>query len=190
MENKYSATKLEEIINLWQQTQDTELISKEMEMSKEEIEEMLDYLQGRGDIDDWTETKEIEESISSETSKVLKLHQFDKGNMNKYFFTKRKIGKFYDTHIFMIDVKDMELLDKENAVKINCIVSHKNKEYDFFIYFNVDEEVFYGSPNGESEIKEMRHDLGDEMERFDQVTMKILGELLPDDFWERRMREN
>jgi hypothetical protein len=191
MEQKYSATELEEVLNLWHQTQDTDIISKEMEMTIDKIEDMLNYLQRNGEIDDWDPTnQEIEESVDSETSKILKLHQFDVVNKDKYFFTKKNIGKFYDTHIFMIDVKDMEMLSSDNAVKINCVVSVKNKDYNFFIYYNVEEEVFYGSPNGESEVKEMREELGDNMERFDQITMKILGDLLPEDFWERRSREN
>ena len=191
MEHKFSATQLEEILNLWQQTQDTEIISNEMNLSIDKIEDMLDYLQENGQIDDWNhQIEEIEESVDPETSKILKLHQFGAENKNKYFFTNRKIDKFYDTHIFMIDVKDMEMLTKDNAVKINCVVTIKNKDYDFFLYYNHDEEVFFGSPNGKEEVEEMREALGDNMERFHQITMKIIEDLLPEDFWERRSREN
>ena len=183
-----SANEMETVMEYWQDiSQDPQYISKELNMNIKKVSQILHKLQNNGDIEGYL----IDESIvDPETSKILNLSQFSSKDDNKYFFTKKKIDMCYDKFTFLIEAKSMEIIDNNTAVIINCVVTIKNKDFDFFIYYNKKDEVFYGSHDGQEVVENIRESLGDNMEDFDNMTAKVLHDALPEDFWEVRDSKN
>lgn len=193
IEKDFNSSEIEDVLEMWQDvTQDINLIAKELEMSLEKVKSILKHLQEEGDIDNYQIDSKVEESVDPKTKKIMSLSQFQ-GRMGdkKYFFKIKPINKFWDSHIIFIESHQIEYLEEANpAVKIDLTVSYKNQDYDIFIYYNWEDEVFYGSKEGKDTVQELRDNLGDNIELFDQMTSKILDEVIPSDFWEVRRAVN
>jgi DNA-binding Lrp family transcriptional regulator len=188
----FTTGELETVLGYWKDvSQDTEYISQETGLELEKIYSILDTLQEEGKIKNYEPVmneriRRFFEMVDPETYQSLKLGQFT--SHNKYFFNKKKIDRIYDAMIFDIVVKTMEM--DNNCVIFDCVVDHKSKEYPFLMVYDADEQVYYGSRDGKQVVQELREALGDNMERFDQTTMKILHENLPEDFWEVVSKHN
>ena len=188
----FTAGELETVLGYWKDvSQDTEYISQETGLELEKIYSILDTLQEEGKIKNYEPVmneriRRFFEMVDPEAFKSLNLGQF--ASNNKYLFNKKKIDRIYDAMIFDIVVKTMEM--DNNCVIFDCVVDHKGKEYPFLMVYDSEEQVYYGSKDGKQVIQELRDSLGDNMERFNQTTMKILQENLPEDFWEVVSKHN
>jgi hypothetical protein len=188
----FTAGELETVLEYWKDvSQDPEYISQETGLEIEKIISILETLQEEGKIKNYEPVmneriRRFFEMVDPGAFNSLKLNQFN--SHNKYFFNKKKIDKIYDAIIFDIVVKTMEM--DNNCVIFDCVVDHKSKEYPFLMVYDADEQVYYGSRDGKQVVQELREALGDNMERFDQTTMKILHENLPEDFWEVVSKHN
>lgn len=133
--------------------------------------------------------KRINELIDQEVLNRLNIKKIDR---SKYFFSHKEINQLYDTHIFEVLVKDMNLDAGGKAVLINLLVTYKFKDYGIGILYMDDENVFYGDLTDEElGVSDLRQDMGDSnMEIFNDVTEQIINELIPIDFWEIRLRES
>jgi len=178
---EHNSYEMDKVMEYWNDiTQDIGLISQELEIPENKVREILTQLQTENKIDNF----EILESVDPETGNILKLKHFGP----EYSFSKRKINKLYDALIFEIEVRTMEA-DNESVV-FDCEVNYKNRKYSFLIVYDAQEEVFYGSRDGEKTVRELMEALGENIERFHQTTLKIINELLPDDYWEGKNKQN
>lgn len=178
---EHNSYEMDKVMEYWNDiTQDIRLISQELEIPENKVREILTQLQTENKIENF----EILESVDPETGNILKLKHFGP----EYTFSKRNVNKLYDALIFDIEVKTMEA-DNESVV-FDCEVNYKNRKYPFLMVYDTQEQVFYGSREGKETVRELMDALGENEERFHQTTLKIINELLPEDYWEGKNKQN
>lgn len=189
MEKDLTPYEIDTIMEYWQDvSQDPQYISSETNIDLNVVVSILKLLQSEGKIkfDMKDNILKFNEMVHPEVLKSLKIGQKDK---SKYFFNKKRIDRIYDAIIFDVVAYSMEM-DGDTAVRIDCLATVKGKEYPFIIEWTIDDEVYYGSKEGKAVVENLRRELGDNINRFDQTTLKILNENLPEDFWQYRSQHN
>jgi hypothetical protein len=172
---------IEVVMEYWNDiTQDVEVISSETGMDMDKVKHILSKLQGEEKIENFR----IDESVDPETGKILKVRHFG----SDYNFSKKRIDRVYDSIIFNIEVKSMEAGNEQ--VIFECLVNFKHRQIPFYMVYDIEENVYYGSPEGKDTVTELRKSLGDNIEMFDQTTFKIISDLIPEDYWEGKIKQN
>jgi hypothetical protein len=198
----FTHSDMEDVLEYWQDiSQDTEFISQETGLDINKVIQILDTLQKRGDISGFNridrrkptvnEDKVLlfEELMDPEMRKELKLDQLTKTHDDKdYFFDEKEIGEVYDAHIF--EVKAIKAVYQQGLIIIPLEVTVKGKDYDMFMVYSPDENVYYGGPEGEKTVQSLRDVLGPNWNLFDEVTEQILNNHIPLDFWEVKKIQN
>lgn len=192
----FTMSDMEDILEYWQDvSQDPKFISNETGMELDKVIQILDTLQRRGDISGFKKIeKKMEgkillfEDLNPETVKSLKLSQLTKSG-SEYFFDEKDIDMVYDAHIF--EVRTTKMYFEKNLVIIPLNITYKNQDYKMVMLYTPNDEVFYGTDNGKNGISKVKEALGEQnMEIFDDVTLQIINERIPVDFWEVRDRQN
>jgi len=198
----FTLNDMEIVLEYWQDvSQDPEFIAKETDLDLNKVIQILHTLQKRGDISGFSritirksnvnEDKVFlfEELMDTEIRKSLKLDQLTKTRDDKdYFFDEKEINKVYDAHIF--EVKVTKAVLQQSVLIIPLEVTVKGKDYDMFMVYLPDENVYYGSKEGEKTVQSLREVLGNNWNLFDEVTEQILNDHIPLDFWEVKNMQN
>jgi ribosome-associated protein YbcJ (S4-like RNA binding protein) len=189
MEKEITPFEIDTVMEYWQDiTQDPQYISTETQIEMDKVISILKILQSEGKIkfDMTDKIIKFNEMVDPQTLKSLNITKRDD---SKYFFTKKKINKIYDSFIFDLVVHDMELV-YDILLRVNCTLSIKGKEYPFVIIWESDDKVYYATTEGKDTIKKIMNSIGDNIQRFHQLTLKVLTENVPDDLWEYRAQNN
>jgi hypothetical protein len=198
--SSFTSNEMEQVLEYWQDiSQDIDYISKESGLDIKKVVDILEELQKKGDISGFSkiERRKIDESqillfeelVDSDVIKSLKLDQFNKSKDKDYLFDKKEINEIYDAHIFTVTLKEIHY--QQSVLIFPLIIDFKSKEYDMFMVYTPNDEVFYGSKDGESGVRKIKDALGkDNMEMLDEVTVKMLDDHIPEDFWEVRNKQN
>jgi len=197
----FTTVEIEEVLSIFQdESQDPEYISESTGMEIEKVLSILNHLQSQGDIQGFnkierkmniSEDKVIlfsESIISPDLRKELKIDQLVKGSKDKnYFFDEKDINEVYNAHIF--EIKVTKVIYQNAVVIFPLVVTIKNHDFEMFMVYHPDENVYYASEKGESLIK-LKSLLGNNSELFDEVTERILNDHIPQDFWEVKNIQN
>jgi hypothetical protein len=198
----FTLSDMEDVLEYWQDvSQDPEFISKETDLDLNTVIQILHTLQKRGDISGFSRISRrkpnvnedrvllFEELVDPELAKALKLDQLTKTHDDKdYFFDEKEINEVYDAHIF--EVKVLKAVLQQSVLIITLEVTTKGKDYDMFMVYAADENVYYGSKEGEKTVEALRQALGANWDLFDEVTERILNDHIPQDFWEVKNIQN
>ena len=198
----FTLNDMENVLEYWQDvSQDPEFIAKETDLDLNTVIQILHTLQKRGDISGFSKITRrkpnvnedkvllFEELMDPEMRKALKLDQLTKTHDDKdYFFDEKEINEVYDAHIF--EVKAIKVVLQQSVLIIPLEVTVKGKDYDMFMVYSADENVYYGSKEGEKTVQSLREVLGNNWNLFDEVTEQILNDHIPLDFWEVKNMQN
>jgi hypothetical protein len=192
---------IEQVLEYWQDiSQDPEYISEKTGINIINVLNILEELQTKGNILGFSKIERrkidenkillFEELLDAEISKSLKIGQFEKNIKDKrYFYDEKNIDEVYDAHTFDVTVRKIHY--KSGLLIIPLIVNFKNNEFNLFMVYSSNDDISYGSKEGEIGVQKLKNALGEEnMEMFDAITGKILDDHIPDDFWEVRNRQN
>jgi DNA-binding Lrp family transcriptional regulator len=188
MEEVFPMDELEGVLELWNHCKDPKIISKEMGLSIERVNKIIEKLKKDGQID-IESILTLEEFIDKDVADSLKLNSLTKkSDDTDYFFTSKDINVLYDAHIFEVTVESMSY--ESNAITIFTIVNYKFVEYKIAIIYYNDEDIHYGSVD-EDTLSKFRKNMGPEnMELFDEVTNTVIEDYIPTDFWDVRELSN
>lgn len=199
--DNFSSIDIENVLSYWVDvSQDPVFISQETGISLETVLLILEHLQSSGNINNFSKIEKrkainedrillFEELVDQITSDRLKLNQLTQGFDNKqYFFGHKDINEIYDAYKLEVLVKSVDLISL--GVQFHIIVTHNDTKYDMYVYYDSNEEVWYGSQKGEGEVKKLQDVLGNDMETLNDVTRKIITDIIPDDFWEVRSNKS
>jgi hypothetical protein len=172
---KYSNYDIDLIQSYWvDSSQDVDWITDQVEFSKKEVEEILDYLSKKGMIEGWN----INESI-------INRDDFPGGDDNRYFYDKKEINEEYDNNIFQILAKTIYVNETNDGLIIDCLVSFKHLDYPIVILYFNDEEMYYGSRGDEWD--RLVKALGPRYTNFlESLLHQILKDHVPYNFWKVR----
>jgi hypothetical protein len=198
----FTLNDMENVLEYWQDvSQDPEFIAKETDLDLNTVIQILHTLQKRGDISGFSKITRrkpnvnedkillFEELMDPEMRKALKLDQLTKTHDDKdYFFDEKEINEVYDAHIF--EVKAIKAVYQQGLIIIPLEVTVKGKDYDMFMVYSPDENVYYGSSEGEKTVQSLRTALEPNWDLFDEVTEQILNNHIPLDFWEVKNIQN
>lgn len=199
--DNFSSIDIENVLSYWVDvSQDPVFISQETGISLETVLLILEHLQSSGNINNFSKIEKrkvinedrillFEELVDQITSDRLKLNQLTQGFDNKqYFFGHKEINEIYDAYKLEVLVKSVDLISL--GVQFHIIVTHNDMKYDMYVYYDSNEEVWYGSQKGEGEVERLQDALGNDMETLNDVTRKIITDIIPDDFWEVRSNKS
>lgn len=191
----FTTVEIEEVLNLYQdESQDPKYIAESTGLEINKVVAILEHLQSQGDIQGFNKIERkrninedrillfSEAIVDPEVIKSLKL---DKINDKNYFFDEKEIEEVYDAHIFEVKAEKAHL--HPIGLIITLVLTIKMKDFNIFMVYTPDENVYYGAEDGENTIKQLEDALGDNWELFNDVTQQILDDHIPRDFWEVRM---
>jgi hypothetical protein len=186
----YTPNEIEDIIEYWQDiSQDPVFIADEIGMEFDKVVEILEILQGRGEISGFSRISKRKSDVDDD--KVLLFEELISPEMrntltdNDYFFDEKEINEIYEAYIF--EIKVTKSFYKGGMIFIPLEVTIKGKSISIFMVYSPDENVYYDSETGDGEVDELRNILGSNWKLFDEVTEKILSDNLPEDFWQVRL---
>ena len=174
---------MEEVLELWQNvSKDAEYIAKDMELPVERIHEILKELSQRGDILDYEEKiltfNEI--YIDSESKRKMGLDAVP-GQTNLY-------DVYYSQHYTVYTVA---MVKKKDCVSVWLIVhTHLTRNVEIRMDYESSEYVYYRTAGSEkSDYDDLESLEGyiaatNTKKEFDDITEKILNDLIPSDYWE------
>ena len=117
--------------------------------------------------------------------KALKLDQLTKTHDDKdYFFDEKEINEVYDAHIF--EVKAIKVVLQQSVLIIPLEVTVKGKDYDMFMVYSPDENVYYGSKEGEKTVQSSQVTM---VQHHDEVMNNITGYHLMDKYTKSNLLE-
>lgn len=191
----FSMSDMEDVLEYWQDiSQDPKFISNETGLSIDKVVQILNTLQKRGDITGFTPIEKkykvqedrillFNELVSPGVFKSLGLDKMDKSSTDKdYFFTEKEIDEVYDAHIF--EIRAIKIVSKSGMLIIPIEVSVKSMNYNIFIVYTSDEDVFYGSEDGDKTINDIKTLLGANWDIFEDTVSQIIDENIPVDYWD------
>lgn len=191
----FSMSDMEDVLEYWQDiSQDPKFISNETGLTIDKVVQILNTLQKRGDITGFTPIEKkykvqedrillFNELVSPGVFKSLGLDKMDKSSTDKdYFFTEKEIDEVYDAHIF--EIRAIKIISKSGMLIIPIEVSAKGMNYNIFIVYTSDEDVFYGSEDGDKTINDIKTLIGTNWDIFEDTVNQIIDENIPVDYWD------
>lgn len=100
-----------------------------------------------------------------------------------YFFSDKKISKFYTNNIFDITVNHMSA--EHDVVYLYNTINYRNVEFTILISIDNENNVDYGG-----EYYDLKNSKYFDVDVFNQLTNEILDDLVPHDIWEIRADNN
>lgn len=191
----FTMNDMENVLEYWQDvSQDPKFISNETDISIDKVIQILHTLQKRGDISGFSPIEKkyksneskillFNELVSADAFKSLGLDKVDKSSEDKdYFFDEKEIDEVYDTHIF--EVRAIKIVSKPGMLLIPIEISVKGDNYNMFIVYTTEDDVFYGAEDGEESINNIKMAIGSNWDMFEDVVDQIVDEHIPSDYWD------
>jgi len=129
------------------------------------------------------------ELMDPELGIQLGLHNFQKNlKDDDYFFDVKEVNKLWDegvVKVFVYNVRfDGDCLIFKTKITIN------DQEFEVYILVDFDENVEFGSEEGQEYIESFEECIDEELEYFKDMFADIYEEIIPDDFWEVKSKMN
>ncbi len=129
------------------------------------------------------------ELVDPELGMELGLYDFQKTLKDEdYFFTEKEIDRLYDEDVIKIYVKSV--LNKGEWLIFDIEVTVNNKEFQIYLFTDLEENVQFGSEKGRPYIENFKKELSDEFDYFIDMFSDVYDDIIPHDFWEVKSRNN
>lgn len=179
---------IEQVLEYWSDiSQDVDLISRELEIDRVKVIEILEHLQMDGQIKNYKPMKMDEDRILKFNELVNELGVKD----DRYFYKEKKINQAYDLYAFIIEVYTI-LFSPNGYLDISVAVEYNGSKYPFKIVYYSDDTIYHTTTKKDTiKMREIMEILGEEnAEKLKEGLDDILDSLVPDDFWKVRSDSN
>jgi len=129
------------------------------------------------------------ELMDPEMGMALGLHSFQKDlKDDDYFFDLKEVNKLWDEDVVKVYVYNVRF-DGDTLIFKTKITIYKD-EFDIYILVDYDENVEFGSEQGQEYIDSFEKSIVGELEYLEDMFSDIYDEIIPDDFWEVKSKVN
>ena len=129
------------------------------------------------------------ELMTPEMSIGLGLHNFLKDPKDKdYFFDSKEVNKLWDEDVIKVFIYNVRF-DSDSLIFKSKITIY-GEDFDIYILVDFDQNVEFGSEQGQEYIELFEIAIEDELEYFQDMFSDIYDDLIPNDFWEVKSKNN
>lgn len=119
----------------------------------------------------------------------LGLHNFLKDPKDKnYFFDSKEVNKLWDEDVIKIFIYNVGF-DTDSLIFKSKITIY-GEDFNIYILVDFDQNVEFGSEQGQEYIELFESAIEDELEYFQDMFSDIYDDLIPNDFWEVKSKNN
>ena len=129
------------------------------------------------------------ELMDPEMGMELGLYNFLKDPKDDdYFFDVKEVNKLWDEGVVKVFVYNVRF--DGDCLIFKTKITLSSKEFEVYILVDFDENVEFGSEEGSEYIDSFEESIDEELEYFKDMFSDIYEEIIPDDFWEVKSKNN
>ena len=119
----------------------------------------------------------------------LGLHNFLKDPKDEnYFFDFKEVNNLWDEDVIKVYVYNVRF-DGDSLI-FKSKVTIYGEDFNIYILVDFDQNVEFGSEEGQEYVEIFESSIEDELEYFQDMFSDIYDEIIPDDFWEVKSKNN
>jgi len=129
------------------------------------------------------------ELMDPEMGIALGLHNFQRDlKDDDYFFDLKEVNKLWDEDVVKVFIYNVRF-DSDSLIFKSKITIY-GEDFDIYILVDFDQNVEFGSEQGQEYVELFESAIEDELEYFQDMFSDIYDEIIPDDFWDVKSKVN